>query len=134
MLVVKLLLIAGLLRNRLWAYPASLLVMGLGLIVSGEAIIPGILLMPVAVLMLGGHFTLQPNEARVLILFGDYHGTVRSSGFFWANPFYSRSRGGTGGAGADHDRGHQGRSAGEPRPAALAQQYQGVAPRPVAQR
>ena len=30
----------------------------------------------------------------VLILFGDYHGTVRSSGFFWANPFYSRSRGG----------------------------------------
>ncbi len=39
-----------------------------------------------------GHFTLQPNEARVLILFGDYHGTMRKSGFFWANPFYSRMR------------------------------------------
>jgi len=35
---------------------------------------------------------LQPNEARVLILFGAYHGSVRKSGFFWANPFYSRSR------------------------------------------
>jgi regulator of protease activity HflC (stomatin/prohibitin superfamily) len=40
-----------------------------------------------------GYFTLQPNEARVLILFGHYRGTVRSSGFHWANPFYARSRG-----------------------------------------
>src|SRR5215510_242921 len=46
----------------------------------------------VAILLFCGHFTLQPNEARVLILFGRYHGTVRQSGFFWANPFYSRSR------------------------------------------
>jgi regulator of protease activity HflC (stomatin/prohibitin superfamily) len=45
------------------------------------------------ILMLGGYFTLQPNQARVLILFGAYKGTVRSSGFHWANPFYSRSRG-----------------------------------------
>jgi len=36
-----------------------------------------------------GFFTLQPNEARVLILFGDYRGTVRTSGFHWGNPFYS---------------------------------------------
>jgi len=36
-----------------------------------------------AIILLCGHFTLQPNESRVLILFGDYHGTVRKSGFFW---------------------------------------------------
>jgi regulator of protease activity HflC (stomatin/prohibitin superfamily) len=46
-----------------------------------------------AVLMLCGYFTLQPNEARVQILFGSYKGTVRKSGFYWANPFYSRVRG-----------------------------------------
>ena len=40
-----------------------------------------------------GFFTLEPNEARVLILFGAYKGTVRQSGFHWANPLYSRSRG-----------------------------------------
>ncbi len=40
-----------------------------------------------------GYFTLQPNEARVLILFGSYKGTVRKSGFHWANPFYARSLG-----------------------------------------
>lgn len=44
-------------------------------------------------LLLFGYFTLQPNEARVLILFGSYKGTVRDSGFHWANPFYSRHRG-----------------------------------------
>jgi len=54
--------------------------------------IPAILLEILAVILLCGHFTLQPNEARVLILFGAYKGTVRTSGFWWANPFYSRIR------------------------------------------
>jgi len=40
-----------------------------------------------------GFFTLEPNEARVLILFGAYKGTVRVSGFHWANPLYARNRG-----------------------------------------
>lgn len=43
----------------------------------------------VGILTLVGFFTLQPNEARVLILFGAYRGTVRESGFHWGNPFYS---------------------------------------------
>jgi regulator of protease activity HflC (stomatin/prohibitin superfamily) len=41
------------------------------------------------IIMAVGFFTLQPNEARVLILFGAYRGTVRESGFHWGNPFYS---------------------------------------------
>jgi len=45
------------------------------------------------IVMLTGLFSLQPNEARVLILFGHYKGTVRKSGFHWANPFYARNRG-----------------------------------------
>jgi len=57
------------------------------------ALLPAALLAVLAVILLCGHFTLQPNEARVLILFGAYKGTVRISGFWWANPFYSRSRG-----------------------------------------
>ncbi len=40
---------------------------------------------------LTGLFTLQPNEARVLVLFGNYRGTVRTPGFHWGNPFYSRT-------------------------------------------
>ena len=37
-----------------------------------------------------GFFSLQPNESRVLILFGAYKGTVRRSGFHWTNPLYSK--------------------------------------------
>ena len=48
-----------------------------------------LLLLPVSIILLTGFFTLQPNEARVLILFGAYRGTVRTSGFHWGNPFYS---------------------------------------------
>jgi len=40
-----------------------------------------------------GFFTLEPNEARVLILFGAYKGTARTNGFHWANPLYARNRG-----------------------------------------
>ena len=40
-------------------------------------------------IMFGGFFTLQPNEARLLVLFGAYKGTARESGFHWGNPFYS---------------------------------------------
>jgi regulator of protease activity HflC (stomatin/prohibitin superfamily) len=45
-----------------------------------------------------GFFTLEPNEARVLMLFGAYKGSVRKSGFHWANPLYARSRGAAPGA------------------------------------
>jgi regulator of protease activity HflC (stomatin/prohibitin superfamily) len=47
-------------------------------------------LLVVAFFTLGGFFTLQPNEARLLILFGAYKGTVRQSGFWWVNPFYTK--------------------------------------------
>jgi regulator of protease activity HflC (stomatin/prohibitin superfamily) len=50
----------------------------------------GLLVGVLAIILLTGHFTLQPNGARVLILFGAYKGTVRRSGFHWANPFFAK--------------------------------------------
>ncbi len=44
------------------------------------------LLVTVAVVLPPGYFTLQPNEAKVLVLFGKYKGTVSSDGFHWTNP------------------------------------------------
>lgn len=41
---------------------------------------------------LAGLFVVNPNEAQVLQLFGDYRGTVREPGLRWANPFYSKRR------------------------------------------
>jgi regulator of protease activity HflC (stomatin/prohibitin superfamily) len=39
-----------------------------------------------------GFFTVNPNEARVLQLFGHYSGTVRTDGFHWANPLLKKRR------------------------------------------
>jgi regulator of protease activity HflC (stomatin/prohibitin superfamily) len=49
-----------------------------------------VFLFVVSMVCLGGLFVVNPNEARVLQLFGDYRGTVRSAGLRWANPFNTR--------------------------------------------
>jgi regulator of protease activity HflC (stomatin/prohibitin superfamily) len=53
---------------------------------------PCIVALVVLIISLTGLFTLQPNEARVLVLFGKYRGTARESGFHWGNPFYSNGQ------------------------------------------
>jgi regulator of protease activity HflC (stomatin/prohibitin superfamily) len=50
----------------------------------------GVLVVFVSVFLACGFFTLAPNVARVIQLFGAYKGTVRDAGFRWANPFYSK--------------------------------------------
>lgn len=44
----------------------------------------------ISFLCFGGFMVIQPNESKVLILFGKYTGTVRESGFWWVNPFTSK--------------------------------------------
>ncbi len=44
------------------------------------------------VFILKGLYTVQPNQAVVLLLFGDYKGTDRSAGLRWVNPFLSKTR------------------------------------------
>jgi regulator of protease activity HflC (stomatin/prohibitin superfamily) len=63
--------------------------------VRTEGVVPvlgAIALFIVGLVVAGGFFTLQPNEAAVLVLFGSYQGTVRDSGFFWTNPFNRKIR------------------------------------------
>jgi regulator of protease activity HflC (stomatin/prohibitin superfamily) len=42
--------------------------------------------------LLAGLFIVNPNEGRVMQLFGSYAGTVKTSGLRWANPFYTKKR------------------------------------------
>jgi regulator of protease activity HflC (stomatin/prohibitin superfamily) len=55
-----------------------------------ERIVMGIVALPLIVFVGPGFFVVNPNTSKILLLFGDYHGTVRDSGFFWVNPFYKR--------------------------------------------
>lgn len=40
----------------------------------------------------GGFMQIEPNEARVMIFFGKYEGTVKENGFFWVNPFFTKKK------------------------------------------
>jgi regulator of protease activity HflC (stomatin/prohibitin superfamily) len=61
------------------------------IITEGEAAAIGVGVIGVilSVFIFKGLFIVNPNEAAVLQLFGDYVGTVRDAGLKWANPFYS---------------------------------------------
>ncbi len=67
------------------------------LIVIGAMILafhnPVVLVLAILIpLIIKGFFTVNPNSSKVLVLFGEYVGTVKENGFFWANPFYSRQK------------------------------------------
>ncbi len=49
------------------------------------AILFGVLLVP-------GFIMVQPNNSRVLLLFGKYIGSVKKNGFYWVNPFYTKKK------------------------------------------
>lgn len=67
----------------------AILVTGLGQdgwwweLVGGLALFSGIVIVP-------GLFINQPNQSRVVTLFGHYSGTVRKNGFRWVNPLTLR--------------------------------------------
>ena len=44
------------------------------------------------VLMVPGFIMVQPNNSRVLLLFGKYIGSVKKNGFYWVNPFYTKKK------------------------------------------
>ena len=69
-----------------WLIYSGIVNQSLGVAGAGATIIL------VVVFMFAGLFTVEPNEAKVLQLFGTYKGTVRQQGLFFANPFFSKKR------------------------------------------
>jgi regulator of protease activity HflC (stomatin/prohibitin superfamily) len=75
----------------------AILFAGFGLLTSSMArnnppvVLTSLGLMALGIVLLCGLYSLQPNQARVLVLFGAYKGTARESGFHWGNPFYSNA-------------------------------------------
>jgi len=39
-----------------------------------------------------GFIMVQPNNSRVLLLFGKYVGSIKKNGFYWTNPFYTKKK------------------------------------------
>ena len=73
------------------------LILSLAIIAAGAFMIRmgnlfGLALIPLLILHIVGYSVVSPNKALVLVLFGDYKGTVVKNGFFWVNPFYTKSK------------------------------------------
>ena len=53
-------------------------------------VVIAVLVIPIILIMMAGLFMVNPNESKVLQLFGKYVGTVNDSGLRWANPFFGK--------------------------------------------
>lgn len=58
---------------------------------SSDNNVLGIALLPICILLIKGLIVISPNNSKVLLLFGDYKGSVKQNGLFWINPLYSRT-------------------------------------------
>ena len=67
----------------------GLLIIGLGGLVVMRAPV-FIWPMVISVVLMPGFFFVNPNSSAVLVLFGDYKGTVKVNGFYWVNPLFSK--------------------------------------------
>jgi regulator of protease activity HflC (stomatin/prohibitin superfamily) len=59
---------------------------------SAAAVLASLAVLVIAVVMLSGLFIVNPGDAKVLILFGSYKGTVKTPGFWLANPFLTKRK------------------------------------------
>lgn len=62
------------------------------LIIQYAMILASIGIVLVAMICLGGFFIVEPNKSMVLLLFGDYKGSVKANGFYWVNPFMTKKK------------------------------------------
>lgn len=72
----------------------AILLISIALIVFGISSNNNVLvvvLIPILILITKGLIVVSPNSSQVLLLFGDYKGSVKLNGLFWINPFYSRT-------------------------------------------
>ncbi len=87
-------------EEKIFKASSGYLVLILGLLLIGAAVMCfigdifwlGAVLVFVSLFLLAGLMVVDPNESMVMVLFGAYRGTVKTNGFWWNIPFYSRKK------------------------------------------
>jgi regulator of protease activity HflC (stomatin/prohibitin superfamily) len=76
-----------------YAMLAILLILGIIAVLALGARQPiGAIILVIVLPLCGGFFFLNPNSSVVLVLFGDYKGTVKDNGFHWVNPLFIKKK------------------------------------------
>lgn len=70
----------------------TLLIIAGGIFMIANRNLLGLALIPFLLLHIIGYVVVSPNKALVLVLFGEYKGTIVKNGFFWVNPFFTKSK------------------------------------------
>jgi regulator of protease activity HflC (stomatin/prohibitin superfamily) len=81
----------------LFALAAVLFLSIYGVVTAGKAkaawsVLGYVVLLVADVVMLCGFIVVEPNEGKVVLLFGNYLGTIKKPGFWWMNPFCTKKR------------------------------------------
>lgn len=79
---LALLLILLIMGGSIWAFST-------GSVLFAFVGVLGILLSALAIM---GFIIVEPNNARVMVFFGKYRGTITDNGFLWVNPFYNKKK------------------------------------------
>ena len=88
MIIFNLLLLIAIVLLFVWAVSSQTLSSGA---ITFYAILSTVLFI-INTIFWGGFMQIEPNEARVMVFFGEYRGTVKDNGFFWVNPFYAKKK------------------------------------------
>lgn len=87
MLILNFAFLVAIVVFLVWVANQNMSVVPLTISIVGAAV-----LFIVNCIVWGGFMQIEPNEARVMIFFGEYEGTVKDNGFFWVNPFYTKKK------------------------------------------
>ncbi|GHV71612.1 hypothetical protein FACS189420_7300 [Bacteroidia bacterium] len=87
MLIFNILFLFAIIGFCVWVVQTNLPVWLITLLV-----IVDVLLFIINCLLWIGFITVEPNEVRVMVFFGKYEGTIKTNGFFFVNPFYSKTK------------------------------------------
>ena len=86
---LALVLILGGLALGVYAIVAGAQRIDAGLALGGGLVAAGVVWCLCMLICMAGFMLLEPNEARVMVFFGNYRGTFYETGYWWVNPFMS---------------------------------------------
>ncbi|MEP0714019.1 SPFH domain-containing protein [Algoriphagus sp.] len=70
----------------------GLIIFAVALFIQQALIVVGVFSVVITMICLGGFFIVEPNKSMVLLLFGNYKGSVKANGFYWVNPFMTKKK------------------------------------------
>lgn len=87
MLIVNVLFLIGIIVLFVWVVDSNL-----ESSLVATLVISSLVLLFINIFFWFGFIQIEPNEARVMVFFGKYKGTIKENGFFWVNPFFNKKK------------------------------------------